>query len=90
MQQCQVNFQPIFDPNEWCLKNGLLSGGLIPPPLNHESSALTTRPRLLAKKKGLLANYKLKKCHRIFLSEVVKKSWLLIWKVFGLPTFENS
>jgi hypothetical protein len=25
-----------------------------------------------------------------FLSEVVKKSWLLIWKVFGLPTFENS
>ena len=48
MQQCQVNFQPIFAPNEWCLKNGLLSGGLNPRPLSHESSALTTRPRLLA------------------------------------------
>jgi hypothetical protein len=53
MQQCQVNFHSIFapgfDPNEWCLKNGLLSGGLNPPPLSHESSALTTRPRLLAR-----------------------------------------
>ena len=52
MQQCQVNFPlsfvPGFDPNEWCLKNGLLSGGLNPRPLSHESSALTTRPRLLA------------------------------------------
>ncbi len=38
-----------FDPNEWCLKNGLLSGGLNSQPLSHESSALTTRPRLLAK-----------------------------------------
>ena len=51
-QQCQVNFYLIFalgfDPNEWCLKNGLLSGGLNPQPLSHESSALTTRPRLLA------------------------------------------
>jgi hypothetical protein len=37
-----------FDSNEWCLKNGLLSGGLNPRPLSHESSALTTRPRLLA------------------------------------------
>ncbi len=37
-----------FDPNEWCLKNGLLSGGLNPWPLSHESSALTTIPRLLA------------------------------------------
>ena len=37
-----------FDPNEWCLKNGLLGGGLNPRPLSHESSALTTRPRLLA------------------------------------------
>jgi len=37
-----------FDPNEWCLKNGLLSGGLNPRPLSHESSALTTIPRLLA------------------------------------------
>jgi hypothetical protein len=36
-----------FDPNEWCLKNGLLSGGLNPRPLSHESSALTTRPRLI-------------------------------------------
>ncbi len=52
MQQCQVNFHlifaPNFDPIEWCLKNGLLSGVLNPRPLSHESSALTTRPRLLA------------------------------------------
>jgi hypothetical protein len=52
MQQCQVrvfhNFVPNFDPNEWCLKNGLHSGGLNPGPLGHESSALTTRPWLLA------------------------------------------
>jgi hypothetical protein len=54
MQQCQVNIstlfllQAFFDPNEWCLKNGLLSGGLNPGLLGHESSALTTRPRLLA------------------------------------------
>ncbi len=41
-------FVPSFDPNEWCLKNGLYSGGLNPGPLGHESSALTTRPRLLA------------------------------------------
>jgi hypothetical protein len=38
----------VFDPNEWCLKNGLLSGGLSPRPFSHESSALTTRPQLLA------------------------------------------
>jgi hypothetical protein len=37
----------VFDPNEWCLKNGLLSGGLNPRPLSHESSALTTRPGAL-------------------------------------------
>ncbi len=36
-----------FDPNEWCLKDGLHSGGLNPRPLSHESSALSTRPRLL-------------------------------------------
>ena len=30
------------------LKNGLHSGGLNTGPLGHESSALTTRPRLLA------------------------------------------
>ncbi len=52
MQQCQVIISTqfllqAFDPNEWCLKNGLLSGGLNPGPLGHESSALTTRPRLL-------------------------------------------
>ncbi len=40
-------FVPSFDPNEWCLKNGLHSGGLNPGPLGHESSALTFRPRLL-------------------------------------------
>jgi hypothetical protein len=37
-----------FDPNEWCLKNGHLSGDLNPLPLSHESSALTTGPGLLA------------------------------------------
>ncbi len=42
-------FVPSFDPNEWCLKNGLHSVGLNPGPLGHESSALTTRPWLLAK-----------------------------------------
>jgi hypothetical protein len=52
MQQCQVSvfstiFGPSFDPNEWCLKNGLHSGGLNPGPLGHESSALTTRPVVL-------------------------------------------
>ncbi len=41
-------FVPSFDPNEWCLKNGLHSGGLNPGPLGHEHSALTTRPGLLA------------------------------------------
>ncbi len=41
-------FVPSFDPNEWCLKNGLHSWGLNPGPLGHESSALTTRLRLLA------------------------------------------
>jgi hypothetical protein len=60
MQQCQVNFHLIllqaFDPNEWCLKNGLLSGGLNARPLSHESSALSTRPRLLAKKKKCILN----------------------------------
>jgi hypothetical protein len=40
-------FVPSFDPNEWCLKNGLHSGGLNPGPLGHESSALITKPRLL-------------------------------------------
>jgi hypothetical protein len=40
-------FVPSFEPNEWCLKNGLHSGGLNPGPLGHESSALTTKPRLL-------------------------------------------
>jgi hypothetical protein len=40
---------PCFDPNEWCMKNGLHSGGLNSQPLSHESLALTTRPRLLAK-----------------------------------------
>jgi hypothetical protein len=43
-----TNFVPSFDPNEWCLKNGLHSGGLNPGPLGLESSTLTTRPRLLA------------------------------------------
>ncbi len=47
MQQCQVKFHSIFascfDPNEWCMKKGLHSGGLNPRPLSHESSALTTR-----------------------------------------------
>ena len=38
-------FVPSFDPNEWCLKNGLHSRGLNPGPIGHESSALPTRPR---------------------------------------------
>ncbi len=42
-----TNFVSRFDPNEWCLKNGLHSGGLNLGPLGHESSALTSRPRLL-------------------------------------------
>jgi hypothetical protein len=46
-------FVPSLDPNEWCLKNGLHSGGLNPGPLGHESSALTTRPQLLALEMGL-------------------------------------
>ncbi len=37
-------FVPCFDPNDWCLKNGLHSGSLNPGPLGHKSSALTTRP----------------------------------------------
>ena len=41
-----IIFVPSFDPNEWCLKNGLHSGGLKKGPVGHESSALTTRPRL--------------------------------------------
>ena len=32
------NLFPWFDPNEWCMKNGLLSRGLNPGPLSHESS----------------------------------------------------
>jgi hypothetical protein len=32
-------FVPSFDPNEWCLKNGLHSGGLNLRPLGYESSA---------------------------------------------------
>ena len=43
-----TSFVPSFDPNEWCMKNGLHSGGVNPGPLGHESSALNTRPRLLA------------------------------------------
>jgi hypothetical protein len=35
-----LNLFPWFDPNEWCMKNGLLSGGLNPGPRSHESSAL--------------------------------------------------
>jgi hypothetical protein len=44
MQQCQVRvFHNLsFYPNEWCLKNGLHSGGVNPGPLGHESYALTT------------------------------------------------
>ena len=56
MQQCQVRvfhkfFVPSFDPIEWYLKNGLHSGGSNSQPFSHESSALTTRPRLLASTK---------------------------------------
>ncbi len=52
MQKCQANLYsnfllPYFNPNEWCRENGLHNCGLNPRPLSHESSALTTRPRLL-------------------------------------------
>ena len=49
-----------FDPNEWCPKNSLLSGGLNPGPLSPESCALTTRPRLLAKNGQLFKGFLLK------------------------------
>jgi hypothetical protein len=49
-----TKFVQNFDPNEWCLKNGLRSGGLNTGPLGHESSALTTRPRLLTQSVFLL------------------------------------
>jgi hypothetical protein len=59
MQQCQSRVFPqflldSFDPNEWCLKNGPHSWGLNPGPFGQESSALTTRPRLLALTVNLL------------------------------------
>jgi hypothetical protein len=50
-------FVPSFDPNEWCLKNGLHSEGLNPGPLGHESTALTTRPWLLDNFKLLYVGY---------------------------------
>ena len=48
-QSFSTNFVPSFDPIELCLKNGLHSGGSNSQPFSYESSALTTRPRLLAK-----------------------------------------
>jgi hypothetical protein len=42
-----TNFVPCFGPIEWCLKNGLHCGGSNSQPFSFESSALTTRPRLL-------------------------------------------
>ena len=50
-------FVPSFDPNEWCLQNVLRNEFLNPGPLGHESSALTTRPRLLATK--IMRNFNL-------------------------------
>ena len=63
-----------FDPDEWCLKNGFHSGGLSSRPLGHESSALTTRPWLLALKKwkSLVA---IPKALR-FTSESLKFQWV--------------
>ncbi len=49
-------FVPSFDPIEWCRKNGLHTGGLNPGPLGHESSALTTRPWLLAQRGSFIYN----------------------------------
>ncbi len=51
-----TNVVPSFDPVEWCLKNGLHSGGSNSQPFSHESSALTTRPRLLASNTHFLPN----------------------------------
>jgi hypothetical protein len=44
-----INYVPSFDPNEWCVKNGLYSGdgGSNSQNLSFESSDLTTRPWLL-------------------------------------------
>ena len=39
-----TSFVQIFDPIEWCLKNGLHSGGSNSQPFTCGSSALTTRP----------------------------------------------
>jgi hypothetical protein len=50
-------FVPSFDPNEWCLQNVLRNEFLNPGPLGHESSALTTRPWLLATK--IMRNFNL-------------------------------
>ncbi len=63
-----------FDPDEWCLKNGFHNGGLNSRPLGHKSSALTTRPRLLALKKwkSLIA---IPKALR-FTSESLKFQWV--------------
>ena len=46
--ECSTIFASSFDSIEWCLKNGLHSEGLNPGSLSHESSALTTRPTILA------------------------------------------
>ncbi len=37
----------VLNPIEWCLNSNLHSGGLNPGVIGQESSALTTRPRLL-------------------------------------------
>ena len=67
-------FVPSFDPNEWCLKNGFHNGGLNSRPLGHESSALTTRPRLLALKKWK-SSVAIPKALR-FTSESLKFQWV--------------
>ncbi len=84
MQQCQVRafhtiFVPSFDPNEWCLKNGLHSGGLNPGPLGLESSALTTRPRLLALVGATLWDHGL--CYQLV--NVIRLGWVTCQIISG-------
>ncbi len=83
--QCLYKLYTIFDPNEWCLKNGLHSGDLNPGPLGLESSALTTRPgatRLFETFKlsqSILSIQRVTSCVLSF----------LLWKIYPIETFNH-
>ncbi len=70
-------FVPSIDPNEWCLKNGLHNGGLNPGPLGHESSALTTRPRLLANQVNLSNNNKLFILFKMYITQRIILTYVI-------------